>query len=72
MMPHQTYQLWQIERLKTTADQRATDAQLGTFAAAASRSTWQAARTTVRAVSRLRPAWAVRRGGAQIPARVAG
>jgi hypothetical protein len=46
-MPYQSYQLWQLERVKTTAEQRAADAQRGMFAATASRSSRQAARTTV-------------------------
>jgi hypothetical protein len=54
MMPYQTYQLWQLERRKTAAEQRAADVRCGIFAAAASRSARQAARTTVRAVARYR------------------
>jgi len=63
MIPYQTYQLWQAERLKTIAEQRAADAQRGLFAAAASRSARRAARTTVRAAARtqLRLARAVSR-----------
>jgi hypothetical protein len=55
MMPYQTYRLWQIERPKTTAERRATDAQRGMFAAAVSR----AAR---RATSATRPAARARLG----------
>jgi hypothetical protein len=54
MTPHQTYQLWQIERLKTTGEQYAADAQRGLFAAGTSRSARRVARTTVRAAARAR------------------
>jgi hypothetical protein len=54
MTPHQTYQLWQIERLKTTAEQYAADAQRGMFAAGTSRSARHAARATARAAARAR------------------
>jgi hypothetical protein len=54
VIPYQSYQLWQLERVKTTAEQRAADAQRGMFAAAAARSLRQAARTTVLAGARTR------------------
>jgi hypothetical protein len=54
MTPYQTYQLWQVERIKTTAEQHAADTQRGMFAAAGSRSARQPARTTVRATARSR------------------
>jgi hypothetical protein len=38
MMPYQSYQLWAIERPKTTAEEYAADARRGEFAAAMSRS----------------------------------
>lgn len=38
MMPYQTYQLWEIERAKTTSQQRAADKRRGELAAALSRS----------------------------------
>jgi hypothetical protein len=69
MTPYQIYLLWQIERPKTTAEQRAADARLGMLAAAVSRSTRQAARTTAR--SRQGVARAVRSAGARAAARVA-
>jgi hypothetical protein len=76
MTPYQTYQLWQIERPKTTAEQRAADAQLGRFAAAVSLSTRHAARTLVRVRAvpraRLRLARAVRLRPANTAARPAG
>jgi hypothetical protein len=73
MTPYQTHQLWQIERYKTTSEQRAADAQLGMFIAASSRAAHRAARTTVRAAARslLVLPRAVRQGGAHIAARVA-
>jgi hypothetical protein len=46
MMPYQTYRLWQIERAKTPAEQRAADARRGMFAAAASRSARRATSAT--------------------------
>jgi hypothetical protein len=52
MTPYQTYQLWQIERLKTTAEYHAADARRGMLAAAASRSARRAARTTILVAAR--------------------
>lgn len=71
--PYQTHQLWQIERCKTTAEQRAADAQLGMFLAASSRSARQAVSTTVGGAARslLRIRRAVQLGGTRIAARVA-
>jgi hypothetical protein len=54
MTPYQTYQLWQIERRKTTAEQLDLDAQHGMLIAAASRSARQAARTTAQSATRVR------------------
>lgn len=69
MMPYQSYQLWQIERPKTAAEQHAADLRSGLFAAAVSRSARHAVRKTVRVTARSRPllARAVRLGAA-IPA----
>jgi hypothetical protein len=74
MMPYQSYQLWQIERLKTPAEQHAADLQCGQFAAAVSRSARHAARKTVRVTgrSRLLLARAARLGAAIPAARVSG
>jgi hypothetical protein len=58
MMPYQSYQLWQIERPKTAAEQYAADLRRGIFAAALSRSARQAARWTVRLAPRSRPLFA--------------
>jgi hypothetical protein len=58
MMPYQSYQLWQIERPKTAAEQYAADLRRGLFAAAVSRSARQAARKTVRLAARSRPLFA--------------
>ena len=55
MMPYQSYQLWQIERPKTAAEQYAADLRSGLFAAAVSRSVRHAARKTVRVTARPRP-----------------
>jgi hypothetical protein len=62
MMPYQSYQLWQIERPKTPAEQYAADMRGGMFAAAVSRSARRAVSKTVRAAagSRLLLARAVR------------
>jgi hypothetical protein len=69
MMPYQSYQLWQIERPKTPAEQYAADLRRGLFAAAVSRSARHAARKTFRVAgrSRLLLGRAVRLGAA-IPA----
>ena len=53
MMPHQSYQLWDTARAKTTSEQRAANERLGKLAAAISGSFSQA-RRTVRAVAGLR------------------
>ena len=73
MMRYQTYQLWQIERPKTTAEQRAADARVGIIAAAVSRSARRAARTTLRAAAPppRRMASSVRPRGAQMAVRAA-
>jgi hypothetical protein len=55
MMPYQGYQLWQIERPKTAAEQHAADLRSGLLAAAVSRSVRRAARETVRVTARSRP-----------------
>ena len=44
MMPYWRYQLWEIERTKSAAEQRAADARTGEFAAAMARSFRQAGR----------------------------
>jgi hypothetical protein len=69
MIPYQTYQLWQLERVKTTAEQHAADARRGMFAAVTSRSARQAARTTAQAAARSRQhvARAVRLAAARVP-----
>ena len=74
MMPYQSYQLWQIERPKSAAEQYAADARRGMFAAAVARSTRQATRRTAWAAAQSRPmiARAVRLGGAIPPARMPG
>ncbi|HTX84228.1 MAG TPA: hypothetical protein VME44_18745 [Streptosporangiaceae bacterium] len=74
MMPYQSFQLWQIERPKTPAEQYAADLQRGLFAAAVSRSARHAARKIARAAgrSRLLLARAVRLGAAIPAARVPG
>ena len=54
MMPYQSYQLWQVERTKTVAEQRAGDVRAGEVAAAMSRSFRQAGRL-MRAVAIQRP-----------------
>ncbi len=53
-MPFQSYQLWEIERSKTIAEQRAADVRAGEFAAAMARSFRQAGRQ-LRAVTAQRP-----------------
>ena len=53
MMPYQSYQLWEIERTKTTAELRASDVRAGEFAAAMARSFRQVGRQ-LRAVADLR------------------
>jgi hypothetical protein len=50
MMPYQGYQLWETERSKTAAEQRAADARAGEIAAALSHPFSQAGRK-VRAVA---------------------
>jgi hypothetical protein len=74
MMPYQNYQLWQIERPKTPAEQYAADLQRGLFAAAISRSVRHTASKTVRITgrSRLLLARAVRLSAAIPAARVPG
>jgi hypothetical protein len=74
MMPYQSFQLWQIERPKTPAEQYAADLQSGLFAAAVSRSARHAARKTARVAvrSRLLLARLVRLGAAIPAARVPG
>jgi hypothetical protein len=54
MTPYQTYQLFEAERGRTTAWQRAEDARRGAFAAAVSRSIW-ASGALMRAATALRP-----------------
>ena len=49
MMPYQSYQLWQIERPKTAAEQYAADIRSGQFAAAVSRSARRAVTKTSQA-----------------------
>jgi hypothetical protein len=51
MMPHQSYQLWQIERPKTAAEQYAADVRSGMLAAAVSRSARRAVTKTGRAAA---------------------
>ena len=51
MMPYQSYQLWQIERPKTPAEQYAADLRRGMFAAAVSRSARRAVSRTFRAAA---------------------
>lgn len=60
MMPYQSYQLWQTERTKTVAEQRAADVRAGEVAAAMSRSFRQVGRV-MRAVASQRP-WLGRPG----------
>jgi len=73
MMPYQSYQLWQIERPKTPAEQYAADTRRGMFAAAVSRSARRAASKTVRTAAgpRLLLARAVRLTAADPAARCA-
>ena len=54
MTPYQTYQLFEAERGRTTAWQRAEDPRRGALAAAVSRST-RAGGARIRAVTALRP-----------------
>jgi len=51
MTPSMSYQQWQVERPKTSAENYAADVRRGMFAAAMSRSARHAARTTIRAAS---------------------
>lgn len=74
MMPYQSYQLWQIERPKTPAEQYAADMRHGMFAATVSRSARRTVGKAVRAAagSRLLLARAVRLSAADPAARRAG
>lgn len=54
MMPYQSYQLFDAERGRTPAEQRASDARRGEFAAAVSRS-FRASFSHVRALAVGRP-----------------
>jgi hypothetical protein len=61
MMPYQSYQLWQIERHKTPAEQYAADMRRGMFAAAVSRSAWRTASKVVATAAGSRQVLALRR-----------
>lgn len=74
MMPYQIYQVWQVERIKTTTQHYAADGQRGMLAAAASGSVQRAGSIAVSAAAagRRRLARAVRLGRAHPTARVTG